>query len=241
MPNNERSEYKYSIIIALLLYMILYTGIVAGQNLITFFGITITTGMLIFPFTYILIAISTELYGTRKTREIIFCSAFCNILMIFIIFIFSKIPSERAYIGDPAIYHNFTSRLSYLMLVSTVAFLVSENANVWIISKLRALTNNGNLLTRAFLSTASAIIIDTWLVFPLFLSRQNDLGLAVWETLIVMCIKLGYDIVLLPIFCVIIEMIKYQHGDREDCLPGYAKAFTSSSYLGGNDMRKLIE
>lgn len=235
MPDKDISIKRYDTIIALLMYMILFTSVIAGQNLIEVFGITITTGMLIFPFTYILIAASTELYGIKKTREIIFSVAFCNIIMILTIFAFTQIPSERAFLGNSELYHDFSNRISYLLFISTIAFLISENLNAWIISRLKILTSGNMLVFRAFLSTACAIILDTWLVFPLFLSRQQDIEIAILETLVVMTVKLAYDMALLPVFWAIIAFIKYKSDEEIDALPECARPYTAAHYLSTSE------
>lgn len=227
---NKPITYTYETIITMCLYTILVTSIIAGQNTIRIFNHTITTGMLIFPLTYILIAMSTELSGIKKTRLIIFTAGACNIFMGAMIIIFTKLPVTGSFVGNAELYQQFSYRLSYFLFASTFAFVISENANAWILTRLKILIGGERLFLRAFLATTSAIAIDTWILFPvsIFYVKSERIDHAIVETFIIMLIKIVYDILLLPLFWIIIALIK-----KEDVnsLPSFAKPFTSTAYL----------
>lgn len=232
--NNIIKNFSYETIIAMCLYTIMITSIIAGQNAVKIFNHTITTGMLIFPLTYILVATSTELYGVKKTRIIILCASFGNLFMGGMIFLFTKLPISSSFIGNVQLYHQFSHRLSYFLFISTFAFVVSESANVWVISRLRLITGGKKLLLRAFLSTSSAVIIDSWILFPLSISfiKNAKLSQAIVETFLIMLIKIGYDMLLLPVFWVVVAIIKQKEGIGilSDC----AVPFSSITYLNQN-------
>jgi uncharacterized integral membrane protein (TIGR00697 family) len=222
---------KNNALLAVLLFTILISSCIAGQNLITFWEIKITSGALIFPFTYILVAISTEINGLKYTRSLIRITAFCSLVMSAIIMLFTILPSDKAYIGDIAIYHKFCSRLAYLMSISSFAYLISEYINSWALEKFRIMMNGRHFILRVFLSSSIGSIVDTWLVFPFFISRQTSLESSLIETCIHMFLKLGYDLLLLPIGWLIIEYIKRQKNNFDDMLPDFIKQYSSRHYL----------
>lgn len=246
MPANKKMQIfiGYETIVAMSIYTILITSIIAGQNTIRVFGHTITSGMLIFPLTYILIAVSTEICGVKRTRAIIFFSSLCNFFMGLVIFIFTKIPSESSFFGNSSFYHDFSCRLSYFLFISTIAFMISENVNVWVISRLDFLTGWRMLIFRTFLSTSCAIIIDTWILFPIsiYFIKKSAIGQAIIDTFIIMIIKMTYDLLMLPIYWVIVGIIR----EREKRLtlensPPCVLPYSSVSYLHAKTSQEIKE
>lgn len=220
---------RYDTFLAIATYCILITCAISGQNLVNLFGLTVTSGMFVFPFTYIFIAASTELYGAKTTRRTILYCTMANLTMLAIIYIFAHMPSERSAIGSAAVYRLFLDRFSYVLSISTMAFAISESVNVWLLSKLNVFTQGKWFLQRAFLSTVCAVTLDTLLVFPFFLSRQASVGQAVIEASMVLMIKIFYDIALLPFCWGIVACIRTM--TAAPVLPPSAIPFTSSYYL----------
>jgi len=220
---------RYDTFLAMATYCILITCAISGQNLINVFGLTVTSGMFVFPFTYMFIAASTELYGAQTTRQtIIYCTA-ANAVMLGVIFLFTQIPSERSAIGSAEVYHAFLNRFSYVLGISTLAFAISENVNVWLLSRLKVLTHGRLFIQRAFLSTVCAVTLDTMLVFPFYFSRQGSFSQAAMEASMVLGMKIFYDIALLPLCWGMVACIKSI--TAAPTLPQSATPFTSSYYL----------
>ncbi len=224
---------NYDIKIAMFLYAILFTSLIAGQNLINIFGYTITSGMLIYPFTLHFIAAATELFGFKRARTMVWTTTVCNVFMISIIIAFTYLPSSAAaYIGDSEVYRDFSQGMAFLMSVSTYSYVISEYINAWIISKLRALTNGKLLLLRALFSTSVATIVDTLLVFPFFLTRQETLLEAMVGMFIVLGVKLIYDIIFLPLVWIIVAYVRYRDSSlNNNSTDSMNSPYSSVTYL----------
>jgi len=232
MLDNILSRPGYEVKIPMLIFTILVASTIAGQNFISILGYKITSGTLIYPFTFPLVASLTELYGFRYARSVIWTGAFCNLLMAIIIFIISMTPSSQAYVGDVDIYHRFCERMTKLITFSTLAFIVSEYANAWILSRLGVLIQGKFLLIRALLSVSSAVAIDTWIIFPLFLTRQKNISIALKETFAYMMIKIIMEICLLPVFWAIVEYVRRREGGYHFSeIPECGLPFTSVQYI----------
>lgn len=220
---------RYHTFLAIATYCVLLTSVISGQNLINLFGLTVTSGMFVFPFTYMFIAASTELYGSETTRRTILYCALANAFMIGVIYLFSLMPSTKSAIGSAETYHLFLERFSYVLAISTVAFVVSEHVNVYLLSKLNVLTHGKRFIQRAFFSTVCAVTVDTLLVFPFFLSRHSTLSHAALEAFWVLGMKVFYDIALLPMCWGMVAGIKSI--TAAPVLPPSAIPFTSAYYL----------
>jgi len=231
MLNQVMMRARHDLKITMILFTILVTSTIAGQNFVTVFGYRVTSGTLIYPLTFPLVASLTELYGFRYTRSVIWTGAACNLIMALIIFLSTIIPSTHTFVGDVGMYHRFCSRMAELITLSTLAYLVSEYANAWIISRLGILTQGKFLLLRAFASISTAAAIDTWIIFPLFLSRQKYIGVAAKETFIYMLIKILMEVCLLPLFWIIVEFVKHKEGGYSSEIPDGSLPFTSVHYM----------
>lgn len=229
----EKRE-KYGMGLAMIVFTILTSGAIVGQNFITVFGLNnISTSMFITPIAFILVAAITELYGFRYARSVIWMFSVCSLFMAFLLFIFTKIPASNAYIGDVNVFHKFCIRLAIIVTSSAVISLISEHVNAWSISKLRMFTRGRFLLLRAFLSISFAVAIDTGLFFPFFILRQHyNITASFEEICLHISVKILFEVMLLPVFWLIVECIKLKEGEAEfDTLPECGIFYSSARLL----------
>ncbi len=215
-------------LLAISTYCIFITSIISGQHLITLFGLSVTSGMFIFPLTTVLIAVMTELEGARTSRRLIVYCAWANVMMLCVIFAVQQFPSTHSSIGDAAVYDLFLKRFSFILGVSTLAFIVSEYVNVFLLSSLNLLTQGKYFLQRVLCSTVCAVTVDTIIVFPFYLSRQSSFADAAFEAGKVLVLKIWVDIVILPLCVLLMSLLRQP---RETALPPSALPFTSIYYL----------
>ena len=64
---------------------------------INIFGLIFTVGDLLFPFTYILNDIFTEVYGFNKAKFVIWISFFCNLIMVIIFGVAIWFPEDKSF------------------------------------------------------------------------------------------------------------------------------------------------
>lgn len=219
---------QHHILLAFSTYCILITSVIAGQHLITVWGVSVSSGMFIFPFSYVLIAVMAECWGARVARRIILYCTLMNIIMLCLIYMILHIPSEQSSIGSAAVYDLFLRRFAFVLMVSTLAFTVSECVNVFLLSRLKLLTQGKYFVQRALCSTLCAVTLDTLIVFPFYLSRQLSLKHALFEASMGWGLKILMDVVVLPLSVFLMGLM----GRRYDpVLPPSAIPFTSTYYL----------
>lgn len=199
------TQSNYTPQISMFFYMILLGSCVAGQKLISFFGLIISAGSLIFPISYMLVACITEVYGFRKSRKIIFMGAACNLIISAYLFLIIKIP-HAPFWHNAESFSRTTFITATILLNSTVAYLVSEYMNAKVISKLKTLLNGRILLFRAIASTSTAAIIDSTFMLPIILKNSPEKVGTVFVSLILF--KISYEIALLPSLWVLVDFLK---------------------------------
>lgn len=83
--NNKDKQYYYSstflFIVVIFISCILISNILASK-IIFIFGFSMTGGVLVFPITYILGDVITEVYGFKNSKKVIIYGFICNLLMV---------------------------------------------------------------------------------------------------------------------------------------------------------------
>ena len=94
----KKEEYSkmFIILCAINITCLLMSNIITVKT-INIFGLIFTAGDILFPITYILNDVFTEVYGFNKSKLIIWTSFFCNLLMIIIFKITIVLPSSTSF------------------------------------------------------------------------------------------------------------------------------------------------
>ena len=76
----------FMILCALNITCLLMSNIITIKT-INIVGLVFTAGDILFPITYILNDVFTEVYGYNKSRFVIWISFFCNLFLLFCVFL----------------------------------------------------------------------------------------------------------------------------------------------------------
>lgn len=119
-----------------------------------------TAASIIFPVTFLLTDVVNEKFGRIETHKMIFLAFITQVAMALFIYISIKMPSAPFWTNQEA----FTSILGFaprIMLASWIAFLISENADAYIFSWFKKLTQGKHLWSRNIFSSIPAMALDT--------------------------------------------------------------------------------
>jgi uncharacterized integral membrane protein (TIGR00697 family) len=125
---------------------------ITAVKLIVVAGIPLTAGIVIFPVSYILGDVLTEVWGYAATRRVIWLGFACNVLMVAVIWIGGELPSAPFW-GGQAAYHETLGQTPRILVASFLAYLVGEFANAYILAKLKLATSGRWLWVRTIGST----------------------------------------------------------------------------------------
>lgn len=86
--NKDKASYSFVFLVLFSIFLacLLISNIIAGK-LILVFGMVLPSAVILFPITYILGDVFTEVYGYEKTRSIIWIGFAANMLMSMIFMI----------------------------------------------------------------------------------------------------------------------------------------------------------
>lgn len=195
------------ILFALLFTTCLLTANIVAVKIISLFGLFVPAGIIIFPLSYILGDILTEVYGYENTKTIIWLGFLANLLMVIAIFIAQNLPSAPFW-NNQSSFDNILGYTPRLLLASFTAFLVGSFANSFVMSKMKILTKGRMLWTRTIGST----IIGEGLDSLIFISIAF-IGAFAFTNLLVLIltqwiIKSLYEVVATPLTYAIVGFLK---------------------------------
>lgn len=171
------------------------------------FGLIFTAGDILFPITYILNDLFTEVYGFNKAKFIIWLSFFCNLLMVTIFSITIVLPAGESFeLQDELI--NVLGSTPRILIASFLAFLVGNFANSIVLSKMKVKTSGKYLPLRTIGSTLIGEALDTIIFIPIvFIGNLSfyNIILLIINTYI---LKVTLEVVLTPITYKVVNFVK---------------------------------
>ncbi len=155
---------------------------VIGAKLFSFFGFTMTLGVIPFPVTFIVTDLLNEYYGRRGVRWTTIIGMCMVILSYFLILIGMSIPAiPDSPVTDEA-FENVFFNSSMVILGSITAYLIGQLIDIQVFHVLRVRTKNRHIWLRATGSTIVSQLIDSFVVifiaFGLYLPFQKLIDIA---------------------------------------------------------------
>jgi uncharacterized integral membrane protein (TIGR00697 family) len=200
----------FLVLFGLFVTCLLVSNIIAGK-LILVFGLVLPSAVVLFPITYILGDVFTEVYGFRKTRIVIWSGFAANALMsaIFLVAIVLPFPS---FFKDQEAYAKVLGFTPRIVAASLVAYWAGEFANSITLSALKKLTKGRYLWTRTISSTIVGQGLDTAIFIGL-----GFVGIVPSAVLFQMMIaqyafKVAYEVVLTPVTYAVVRGLKRREG-----------------------------
>jgi queuosine precursor transporter len=138
----------------------LLTANITAAKLIAVGGFTLTAGIVIFPISYILGDVLTEVWGYGPTRRVIWLGFACNVLMVAAIGLGGVLPAAPFWKGQAA-WEEILGHAPRLLVASFAAYLVGEFANAYVLARLKVATAGRWLWLRTIGSTVVGQGLDS--------------------------------------------------------------------------------
>jgi uncharacterized integral membrane protein (TIGR00697 family) len=220
LGNATPRRYRYFDFIMALFITVLLVSNVASSAKIVDLGFSLAgvrmafdAGTILFPVSYIFGDILTEVYGYRRSRQVIWTGFFCLALAALVFFIVSRLPGEATweqYAGDAA-YLTILGGMSTggIVLGSLAGYWSGEFTNSFILAKMKVLTNGKWLWTRTIGSTIFGELVDTAVfVAVASLFRVFPWSLFVTLTLTNYVFKVGIEALMTPATYAVVNALK---------------------------------
>lgn len=152
----------YQLITALFVTCLIVSNIIAVK-IGAFGSYFLPVGVILFPITYIIGDVLTEVYGYGAARRAIWMGFFCNLIAVIAIYISIKIPSAPFFANQKA-FEQILGFAPRLLVASFIAYLIGQFANSLVMAKMKIKTAGKHLWMRTIGSTIIGEGLDS-LVF----------------------------------------------------------------------------
>lgn len=207
-------ERGYSIwfvmVVALFLTSLLISNIVAAK-IVAIGGLVMSSAIVIFPVSYIVGDILTEVYGYRRARLVIWIGFACNLLVVLIITAVIAMPPAPFWQHQEA-FQTVLGVAPRLMVASLIAYLVGEFTNSYVLAKLKIATQGRWLWTRTISSTMIAQLLDTAIFTAIAFGGLYPAAELARMSLIEWGIKTLYEALATPITYAVVGFLKAREG-----------------------------
>lgn len=168
---------------------------------------------IIFPISYIIGDVLTEVYGYARARRVIWTGFSALVFMAFMAWVVVSLPPAKGWPGQSS-YEFVFGNSRRIVLASMIAFWVGEFANSYVLARMKIWTQGRKLWMRTIGSTVVGQGLDSLIFYPLAFY-----GLAGWppEQLVQVVvsqwlIKTGWEALLTPVTYAVVGTLKRREG-----------------------------
>ncbi|MEQ8676577.1 MAG: queuosine precursor transporter [Aggregatilineales bacterium] len=193
----------------------LITANIAAVKLVDVFGLIMPAGIVIFPISYIVGDILTEVYGYENARRVIWLGFFCNLLAVVGLIAGQLLPPAGFWDGQEA-YERILGYTPRLLVASFIAYLIGEFTNAYVLTRMKALTKGKWLWTRTIGSTFVGQGLDSLIFIVVAFGgtiATNELATAIITQWL---FKTAYEAMATPLTYATVSFFRRQEGIDAD-------------------------
>lgn len=198
-------------ITALFVTTLVVSNVIAGKQVAFTAAVILPAAVILFPLTYILGDVLTEVYGYRRCRRVIWIGFACNAVAVAAIAIGGALRPAGFWDGQDA-YVRTLGAVPRIVAASFLAYLVGEFVNSFVLAKLKVATAGRLLWLRTIGSTVAGQLVDSGVfitvAFVGVFSGGQVLRLVVAQWLF----KVAYEAAATPITYAVVGWLKRREG-----------------------------
>lgn len=190
----------------------LITAIYLSPNIINLGDFIEPRGILIFPATYIIADIISEVYRIKYVMRLIYTTMFILVMLAIAIW-FSMQLTPVVNGSQTAAYHQVFDNIPKLLFANIIAILLSDFINAKLFDKIRKITNSQYLWLRVLgASTVAELIFTYTWVFMFFYFMGGGSTQSIWQLAVFalnnFAFKMFYGVFSIPITYLVVPLVK---------------------------------
>lgn len=212
------SEKNYKLIPYISVYFvtILLISNIVSTKLLDFWWFTFDGGTILFPLSYIIGDVITEVYGYKQSRKIIWSGFWALILLGITIMIVGALPASPDWTFQKD-YENILGFTPRIILASLIAYIAGEFSNSYLLAKIKIAMQWKHLWVRTISSTLVGEFFDTLLFVSIafYWVFWNEVLLVIFLSNYIF--KVGIEVLFTPVTYFVVNKIKkIEHEDYYD-------------------------
>ena len=187
---------------------------VASQKMFALGPFTIPAGTIVFPLTFIIGDILTEVYGFARARRVIWIGFLCQLLAAISYIAADALPPAEIWENEAA-FEVVLGVVPRIVLASMTAYWLGEFCNSFVLSRMKARAKGARGFAQAWrfmLSTLAGQAIDSAAFVLIAFAGVYAGGDLAWSALSLYLFKIAYEIVLTPVTMMLANWVKRVEG-----------------------------
>ena len=204
-----KHSWRFVSIAALFVTALVISNVIAVK-LVEISGQVFPAGLVIFPLSYLLGDVLTEVYGFRSTRAVIWLGFACNLVAVGAIQLAMALPPADFWVENEEAYESILGVSRRLFLASLAAYLVGELANALVLARMKVATRGRFLWARTIGSTIVGQALDSAIFVTVAFAGT---GTPLLNPIVTSwAIKVGYEAAATPLTYWIVNYVKRREG-----------------------------
>lgn len=199
------------LIITVLFVTCLMVSNITAVKLIDVNGYVLTGAIMIFPISYIIGDVLTEVYGFAKARLCIWIGFGANLFAVLVFALVSALPAAGFWDGQDA-YEQILGATPRILLASFLAYLVGEFANSYVLARLKIITAGRMLWVRTIGSTIVGQGLDSIVFVMVAFWGIFSLEVLIGTIAVQAVAKIAYEILATPLTYAVVGWLKRTEG-----------------------------
>jgi uncharacterized integral membrane protein (TIGR00697 family) len=210
MNSSPLHSSRFVLLSGLFVAALIVSNVIAGR-LVDFFGVVLPAAVLLFPVTYILGDIFTEVYGYQRSRLVIWLGFFANLVLIAFSTLAVVLPAP-GFFQDQSAWATVLGMAPRVAVASLIAYWAGEFGNAAVLSLLKKATKGRWLWTRTIGSTLVGQALDTGLFISIAFFGLVPAPVLIGMIVAQYLFKVGYEVVFTPVTYAVVGWLKRKEG-----------------------------
>ena len=209
-PQSARPRYLDAIT-ALFVTTLVVSNVIAGKLVAFTPAVVLPAAVILFPLTYILGDVLTEVYGYQRCRRVIWIGFGCNAVAVAAIAIGGALPPAGFWDGQDA-YVRTLGAVPRIVAASFLAYLMGEFVNSFVLAKLKVATSGRLLWLRTVGSTVVGQLVDSGVFITVAFVGVLPADQVLWLVMAQWLFKVAYEAIATPLTYAVVGWLKRREG-----------------------------
>lgn len=208
MKENLKISKLQLVLTTLFVVCLLVSNVITAKQVLLPFGITMTGAVFIFPITYILSDLFSEVYGYKWSRFTCYLGFSMNLFMVLVFSTVIETPAPDYWTNQEA-FATVLGSTPRVLVASLIALLIGDFVNDRVFKKLKDNHphDHKGFGLRAILSSFCGELADGLIFIPLAFLGTMPIPTLATMTVCQVLIKTSYEVIILPITHLIVRAV----------------------------------
>lgn len=208
MKKTSNVSFLQLILTLVFVVSLLVSNIITSKQVLLPFGIVMTGAVFVFPITYILSDVFSEIYGYRWSRITCYMAFAANLFMVIVFSLVIITPAPDFWNHQEA-FQIVLGNTPRILFASLLAFVIGDLVNDKVFRRMKEKhpTSHKGFGWRAIISSFVGEAVDSLIFLPIAFLGQMPISNLVVMLIMQVLIKTGYEIVILPVTYKVVKVV----------------------------------